>query len=513
MVTKIEAPIVSVTLLEDRAHVTRRGAVEVPAGHSRLSVAGLAPVLADKTLAARLEGASARVLDASVERDEVILDEEKPEDLRAIDERIEALEAETHAIDRELARLQKSLVQLSARADIELDEMSDDAAYDRADGDRWTKMIEGLDEREEALSKKVVALTAQKRIKTVEAGDLANRRAAIASPSTHIRAQVFVDVDATEAGAATLEIEYVVPAACWRPYHTARWIDDGRVEFATDACVWQNTGEDWERAKLSFSTERPSLGAAPPLLRSDVVRATKKSPDVEVAAREEEIQTAGLGGGGTVTMNDVPGIDDGGDPMRIEAEHPATVPSDGRPYRVRLQTFEAESKSDLALMAELTPAVIVRTTQSNGGRRPLLPGPVDLVRNGGLVGRTTVEYVASGERFELGWGPDGDLRVAREVRHLEEESRMLSSWTKMPRIVELQISNIGSNTKKIHVTERVLVSEIEKVKVEVDAKKTTGGKTPDRDGMLTWEVDVPRRGNKKIELRYTVQKHDDVVGL
>lgn len=513
MVIKVEAPIVSVTLLEDRAHVTRRGSVELPAGHSRLAVAGLAPVLADKTLAARLDGGQARVLDASVDRDEVILDDEKPEDLRAIDERIEALDVEMNTVDRELTRLQKSLVQLSARADIELDEMSDDAAYDRTDGDRWTKMIDGIEAREEELSKRSVELTAKKRVAAIESRDLANRRAAVASPSTHIRAQVFVDVDASEAGAATLEIEYVVPAACWRPYHTARWLEDGRVEIATDACVWQNTGETWDRAKLSFSTERPSLGASPPQLRSDVVRAKKKSPDVEVAAREEEIQTAGLGGGGTVTMNDVPGIDDGGDPMRIDAEHPATVPSDGRPYRVRLQAFEAEAKSDLALMAELTPAVIVRTTQANGGRRPLLPGPVDLVRSGGLVGRTTIEYVASGERFELGWGPDGDLRVARQVRHLEEESRMLSSWTKMPRVVELQISNIGSSDKKVHVTERVLVSEVEKVKVEVDSKKTTDGKAPDRDGMLTWDVDVPRRGNKKIELRYTVQKHDDVVGL
>ena len=33
-----------------------------------------------------------------------------------------------------------------------------------------------------------------------------------------------------------------------------------------------------------------------------------------------------------------------------------------------------------------------------------LAGPVDLIRDGGFAGRTTLLYVAAGEGFALGWG-------------------------------------------------------------------------------------------------------------
>ncbi|HEY4117739.1 MAG TPA: DUF4140 domain-containing protein, partial [Byssovorax sp.] len=58
--------IASVTVLEDRAAVTRRGVVAVPAGQHRVVIEGVSPVIADKTLAASAAGA--RVLDARVER-------------------------------------------------------------------------------------------------------------------------------------------------------------------------------------------------------------------------------------------------------------------------------------------------------------------------------------------------------------------------------------------------------------------------------------------------------------
>ena len=79
-------PVVEVTLLEDRALVVRRGVVELPAGHSRLRVAGVAPVLVDKTLAAALaisdgvdsDDSAPRVRGAKVVRQRIVRDSERP---------------------------------------------------------------------------------------------------------------------------------------------------------------------------------------------------------------------------------------------------------------------------------------------------------------------------------------------------------------------------------------------------------------------------------------------------
>ena len=60
----VDIPIRSVTLLEDRAQVTRKATLQLPAGVSRLAVEGVSPILADKTLVGRISGNAARVVDA-----------------------------------------------------------------------------------------------------------------------------------------------------------------------------------------------------------------------------------------------------------------------------------------------------------------------------------------------------------------------------------------------------------------------------------------------------------------
>ena len=127
----------------------------------------------------------------------------------------------------------------------------------------------------------------------------------------------------------------------------------------------------------------------------------------------------------------------------------ATVPSDGRPYRVRLGSFRGDAELELVAFPELSPSVLLKSAQDNRGTGPLLAGPVDLVRSSGLCGRTSIRYVAPGERFELGWGPDADLRVSREVEALDEKSRMLSSWAVRRTLVRVKLSNLGGEPRKL----------------------------------------------------------------
>ena len=146
-------------------------------------------------------------------------------------------------------------------------------------------------------------------------------------------------------------------------------------------------------------------------------------------------------------------------------------------------------------------------------KRPLLAGPVDLIRDAGLAGRTSVLYIAPGERFELGWGPDPSLRVHRRDERLEDESRMLSAWTTQRHKVTLRLSNIGDEQKIVHVKECVPVSEIEKVQISVHPDETTSRARPDVNGFLDWTVTLQPFGHDSVTLRYDIKKHDDVRGL
>ncbi len=175
--------------------------------------------------------------------------------------------------------------------------------------------------------------------------------------------------------------------------------------------------------------------------------------------------------------------------------------------------FTSPTSIESVLMPELAEAVVIKSSHVNRSQLPILAGPVDLVREGGFVGRSSLLFIAPGENFAIGWGPDGALRVQRTVELAKEDRGVMSSWTNQAHLVKVKISNLGAQERTVAVTERVPVSEIEKLRIEVDAGATSERQKPDSNGFIRWRVELPAFGRKTIELRYVVRKHGDVVGI
>ncbi|HLT37191.1 MAG TPA: mucoidy inhibitor MuiA family protein [Enhygromyxa sp.] len=526
-----EVPVVEVTLLEDRALVVRRGVVELPPGRSRLRIDGVAPVLVDKTLAAALAlppdlagqtelPEDLRVRSARVTRRRITRDAERPKDLAELRQRRRDKQAELDALEQRRARTTNDHASLGQLIDLTITEITEDVGWARQDRQRWAEQLAQLEAEQLELTLALRRIGHQHELLTRELGDLEQLEAASSSLASEVAATLELELINPEAIARRVEltIDYLVPGALWRPWHSARLIDAGaqaRLEFTCEGAVWQNTGEDWRDVQLIFSTERPSLGVAPPTLATDTLYMRKKGPAVQVETRDQTVHTAGLGADDgvkkKVASDELPGIDDGGEALGLRGRVKATVPGDGRPYRVPIFSFEAPAETALICMPERVAAVMLRSRQPNSAEHPLLAGPVDLIRNSGLVGRTSILFIAPGERFELGWGPDPALRVTREVEQLDHERKMMSSWTRKPRRVRIKLSNLAPTATTVEVTERIAVSEVEKVEVEL--ARSSHGQKADDDGFVSWTVKLPGFGHEELELTWVLVVHDDVAGL
>ena len=148
--------------------------------------------------------------------------------------------------------------------------------------------------------------------------------------------------------------------------------------------------EDWPEVRLSFSTERPSLGTEPPRLHTDTLELRAKEQQVQVATRDQVITTTGEGAAKIV--DEMPGVDDGGETLALEGEGPRSIVSDGRPHHVPLFAFESAAERELVCRPEKVEAVLLRTTAAHQGKHPLLAGPVELRRqHTGILFRRDLE--------------------------------------------------------------------------------------------------------------------------
>src|SRR4029078_13160883 len=85
-----------------------------------------------------------------------------------------------------------------------------------------------------------------------------------------------------------------------------------------------------------------------------------------------------------------------------------SVRADGTPHRVPVAGFDGTAQVTLVAIPLRSPWVHVRARIVKTGKAPLLAGPVDLIMASGYVGRAEVGFVAPGEKFYVGFGPEAD---------------------------------------------------------------------------------------------------------
>lgn len=526
----IALPISDITVLEDRAQVLRRGRVILAAGANRLSVSGLAPVLADKTLVGGSPAAGIRIADVRVRRERVER-ARLPAELAEVSEGIRRIERSLEILEHEEQSLDSVDEQLAALRSQLLAEAVVDTAWNRAAPAFWQERLREIETREDAGSQARTRIAAERVKLEREAADLGRRRDLLATPDTAVNCTAEILVEAASAGEAEITLAYVVPNACWRPCYVARLLD-GQMHLDAEACVWQRTGEDWRGVRLRLSTERLDLGSEPPRLTADLLRLQPKSQQVVIEERDREREDTGGTAGAPAA--ELPGVDDGGETRLLAAPGAHDLAGDGLPHRVPLFGFTVPAKIRLVVRSELAQAAILASVQANAAAQPLLAGPVELVRDGGAAGRTALLFTAPGAEFELGWGAEAELRVHRDDWKRDEEPGMLGNWRTSHRTTRVGIANLGAQAHTVEIEERIPVSELAQVKVELDADETTprispegegivrtdlasGRKinpatpnAPDADGILRWTKTVPPRGHADICLMWRLRTQESV---
>ncbi len=512
----LDAPVATVTLLEDRALVQRMGKINLTPGLWRVKVENVSPIMANKSLRAEFSGdyPNARIDDVRVRREMIVKAAEKPAEIQRLEAELRSLTQEVTNIAADRQQNDKFAQEINKVLNLGISEWMQDAIWGNFDLSSGQEQIKTLfqelrDRRLEGFNSDRICSEIQQQI-----DDLKHRLASLSRPDRVYITYLEIDLMIPTEGDYEIAIDYVVPNALWRPWHQARLLlgEQPKLIFKCDGCVWQRTGEDWENVDLIFSTARPSLGSDPPLLTDDELSLQEIEKKIIVETRDRTIEKPGLGSEPSPDTITVPGVDDGGKVRILRSGTKATIPSDGRPYRVPLFTFESEAKIEYILMPEIVPQVVLKSEQINRADFPILAGPVDLLRTTELIGKTSVGFIAPGEKFALGWGPDAAMRVQR-TQTKKSEKNAITRWKSITTTTQLFLSNIGAETRAIKTTERVTVSELEKVKIEVIKDKTTEQITADENGFCHWTLTLAPYTQKEVMLTYKISSAPDVEGI
>ncbi len=522
-VSKIDA----VTVYPDAAAVTRRVAVDLPAGATTLIFRGLPAALDPASI--RVEGQANGDLAIGAVETRASPAETKPDTgletkLRALREKRETLQAAIDALEGKRGMMKRF-------AEAGPDQLrADDKPFEVA---QWAGAWE-------AVGAGLAKVNEEMRLAQRQARDLDAEIAALEAtrqrpqPGRAPRRDVAVSLEAGAALKAELALTYRVAGASWRASYEARLDTAGqatkpRLDFVRRATVTQRTGEDWSEVELSVSTTRSRSGVAAPEVQPTRLAFWEPPPQPVPMARAPAAPAARMGRAGADGVAATQSAEVAAAPPppapKAAVEQQASVeatafqasfrapgrmsaPGDGAPKSFRISGRSLAPE----LMARSSPLLdetaYLEAKIVNEEEAPLLPGDVAVFRDGGYVGTGRIKLTPPGDSTDLGFGADDRIKVTRvPVRRKENEPTWFGSTKTEIREFRTTVKNLHKFPIRAEIVDQIPFSENTAIVVEqlpattAPVEKQVG----DKRGVMAWSWTLQPDEQKEVRLAYRMK--------
>jgi uncharacterized protein (TIGR02231 family) len=506
----------AVTVFPQGADVIRITEAKLGAGEHTLILDDLPGNIDTQSI--RVEGVGGQGLEISAIDSKLIeqTSDAMNQEHQKLNDAIEALGDERAVLDQVIADADYQRKLLLSLADKQLLPTSATETVKAIDTVQLGGLVDLIEVRLALISKTIHNAQLRQRKIDREVGDLQLKQSAL-SPDVRSHVQVMVHVAAAAAMNGQFKLSYRVQEASWVPFYDARMsIADAKLNIVRRAEVTQTTGESWDNVTVKLSTARP-LGAtaAPELgevalqISSESLLKYKQETDNVAAAPAMEAQAVSDG----VIKSDVPAIQRqavlelAGYNANYVISGRTSIDNTGTAKKVRIGTDDFVAKLQALTVPRLDLTAYLTAGFKLNGDGAMLPGVLNLYRDGIYVGQGNLPLIAAGEEAKLGFGADDMIKVKRaEVKRNSGEEGILTSSNVQEMAWDISVTNLHDMVIPVTVIDRAPYSTQTDVTVEPMATATppTINDYEKRRGVLAWNFTLEPKAEKQIKTGYKI---------
>jgi uncharacterized protein (TIGR02231 family) len=348
--------------------------------------------------------------------------------------------------------------------------------------------------------------------------------------------KVLVTVQGSAPANAQLELTYMLPGATWESTHEVRTsdADPTSVEISSYAVVSQATGDDWDDAELTFSTQSSTAAVKIPTLEALTLgdtRATtqtvetrsasfkraetafkeqnrlwnKRVQSVDAMSNFEESYQANFESlqiTQSKTVQIFQSLQQRGTTAQFKALATPRVRADGRSVRVPIGRATLKAKKAIIAAPEQSLNAAQTLEMTNDSGHALLPGSVAMYQAGAFLGMTNLDFVADGEQMALFLSVADQLKISR-VLDKKHSALIKKQRTQMQLTFIVTVENLSNKSQPLQLADRLPVSEDKDI--VVSGVKITPDVRPDSKGILRWPLTVKPKETQRFEIQYTIE--------
>ena len=295
-----------------------------------------------------------------------------------------------------------------------------------------------------------------------------------------------------------VKVSYAVQNGSWKPeYAVHADPTGGELRIDATAVVRQATGTDWEAEELLVATGRPGFGIHAPELspwyigmsmyRGGIMmeKSAMMSAVPEADAMDQDFEAEVKATAASYVMG---------------AAKSVTLPGDGTPKSIVFQKKRVEAVIERLTSPRIDNGVFLRAQAVWNGSAPILAGTYSAYVDGEFMGRGTLRQAQPGEKIVVDLGRDEGVAVERTEKVFHEKT--LTGKDRTTYTSTVTIKNTRSHPVRITLKDQIPVSQDEAVRAElVESSPKT---VPDKDGMLTWELDCAQGAAQTVTFAFSI---------
>lgn len=328
--------------------------------------------------------------------------------------------------------------------------------------------------------------------------------------------EVLVDIDASVTSRAVFEIEYVARNAGWYPEYDARAESETeKLAIAYKANVYQTTGEEWKGVDLTLSTGNPSISNTKPILhphyiniyepqpvmmKRKALRSNARTESMDVGFAEEELDFSEAPMEIQSSVEDFVSIDESGVSTIYAIDQKYTIPSDGKPISIEIQSTNPTANFEYAAVPKRNKSAYLIAKVKEWDSYDMLSGKMNIYLDGAYVGDSYLQTNTTEEEIVISLGRDERVIVKRERLKDYSSKNFIGSKRKETYGYSIEIKNTKKKSIKVTVEDQVPVSQNSEVVVKVT---NTGEATyNEQQGSLNWVYNLNAGETKKASFGY-----------
>ncbi|MEZ4220588.1 MAG: mucoidy inhibitor MuiA family protein [Polyangiaceae bacterium] len=539
----VTSTIRKVTVYSDRALVSREGKVALTTAATVYAFRHLPGWVDEGTV--RAATTAGRILDVQVVRGYLARATEKSyrkaeNDARALSERLVALDDEIAVLDAQSAQIEdiKAFSLDKLNKDVVAGELpaAGRAVVAGSVGVRtYADVVEFIGKKMREIAKGRRAVKAQREALEPKVSASNKRLEDLRGLRQLEETNVFVTVQAAAPAESQLQLSYLLPGATWEAAHELRASGDGAsVELTSYAVVTQATGENWDDAELTFSTQSSTESVRIPELKAltlgdtrgasqSIERRSASFQRAEAAFQgqnrlwNKRVQSASLGSSfeesyktnfeylqviQSKTVELFQSLQQRGTTAQFKGISATKVRADGRSVRVPLGRASLKAKQAIVAAPEQSLNAARTLELLNDSGQSLLPGNVALYQAGAFLGMTNLDFVADGEPFSVFLKVADQIKLSR-VLDKKRSALVRKQRTQMQLAFVVSAENLSGKAVNLTLADRVPVSEdrdivISGVKITPDVK-------PDSKGILRWPLKLEPKQKRTFLIQYQIE--------